>query len=101
VSGVTMDLHGCEGHAFPGFDEEVGYLERVTVTDRAEAVREFRREWGFGPNDPEEVNPQPIHMRFVVAGDPELLERPIPDVPCWLECAEDHPDAIPFWKDSP
>lgn len=83
----------------PGFDEEIGYLERVNVTLREEAVKLFTEQWGVCP---EEVDPEPIHMRLVADGnDSELEDNPVPDVPCWLECPADHPDAVPFWKDAP
>jgi hypothetical protein len=84
----------------PGFNDEIVYLERVSVTDRDEAAKLIREYSGFGSD--EEVDPKPIHMRWVADGnDPELDEYPVDDVPCWLECEADHPDAVPFWKDAP
>lgn len=102
MASARYDLHGCAGEVFSGFNEEVTYLERVTCGDRAEARRCMENQLGDPASD-YRMNPQPIHMRYVVHGDPELAERRtlVPDVPCWLECESDHPDAVPFWKDAP
>lgn len=86
----------------PGFDDDVAYLERVHVTDRAEAAKLIKEYSGFGPD--EEVDPQPIHMRWITEWDEETEGQSVllvPEIPCWLECPADHPDAVPFWKDAP
>jgi len=94
------DLHKMPvGEVTEGFDDEVCYLERVTVKARVEAVKLFME---AGHLAADEVDPQAIHMRWVEDGnDPEIEANPVPDIPCWLECAADHPDAVPFWKDAP
>lgn len=98
----TPELHGCEGEVRLGFDEETALLERVTVTDRAEAIRLITDHFGYDAYG--EIDPQPVHMRWVT--DVRDLADHLPvltaaEVPCWLECPADHPDAVPFWKDVP
>jgi hypothetical protein len=96
MTTVTYDLHGAPpGEVTEGFDDQVGYLERVTVTEIAEAHRLFCEAWRV---EPEDVEPTPIHMRWVTE-DPDPIA--VPDLPCWLECEADHPDAVPFWTVAP
>lgn len=94
---TTIDLHGIEGQPFPGFDEETTYLERVTIPELGKAIQRIAGEWGLGYD---EINPEPIFMRYVVGA--EALDWSDGEFPeCWLECEPDHPDASPFWRDSP
>jgi hypothetical protein len=84
-----------QGMVTEGFDDEVGYLEGVTVTDQAEAVRLFCEDRSVTAD---EIEVKPIHMRWVTE-DPDPVA--VPDLPCWLECEADHPDAKPFWSVRP
>jgi hypothetical protein len=93
---LKYDLHGVPvGEVTEGFDDEVGYLERVTITSQPLAEEKFCEAWRV---DPEEIDVQPIHMRHVTE-DPDPIV--VPDIPCWLECEADHPDAVPFWAVKP
>jgi len=92
-----VDLHGIEKQPFPDFSETHQYLERLTVTTGKEAIRIICDEYGL---DPKTVSVLPIWMRWVTDGnDPEIEAHLVPDIPCWLECHERHPDAVPFWKE--
>ena len=93
---MKFDLHKTPlGEVTEGFDDEVGYLERVTITDRAEAEQIFSDAWMV---ELEEIEVCPIHMRYVTE-DPDPAV--VPDLPCWLECEADNPDAVPFWTVTP
>lgn len=97
-SEQTYDLHGAPpGEVTEGFDDEIGYLERVTVTSHALAEEKFCEAWGV---EPEEIDVQPIHMRHVTEDSASGDDFDY-DLPCWLECDEHHPDAVPFWTVKP
>lgn len=97
MSGATVDLHGIERQPFPNFGEDWSYLERVTVTTAAEARKVLAQESGMNPD---EHDPQPIHMRWEQSEHVRERSRCEFDEG-WLECDADHPDAVPFWKDMP
>lgn len=98
---TTIDLHGHTALPFPNFSEDATYLERVTIPDHDEAVKvlqDYGCDWGREPNL------QRIWMR---RGGPETDEQRDslahslgPADVAWWECDEDHPGAVPFWKDS-
>lgn len=95
------NLHGIERQPFPDFNEQHGYLERVTVSTEREAIAAFADEYRIDKRD---IEVRPIHMRWVE--EPLDLEDETPDATavefsCWLECSADHPDAVPFWKEGP
>lgn len=93
---TEFDLHEMPiATVTEGFDDEVGYLERVTITDPAEAVRLFCEEWSVTAD---EIEVQPIHMRWTTE-DPDPVI--VPGLPCWLECPDTHPAAVPFWRVQP
>jgi|GEM_PF-5980670 len=98
--GKQVDLHGIEKQPFPNFGEDWSYLERVTVKTVEAARTILAAESGMNP---QEHDPVPIYMRYAVHGDAEVMNREtvVPELPCWLECEADHPDAVPFWKDAP
>jgi len=96
----TPDLHGYERLPLESYDQEITLVERVTLPDREEAIRWLADELGL---DAEDLNPEPIFMRWEQAppGEPfknldgfEFDDR-------WVPCEEDHPDAVPFWKEAP
>lgn len=94
----AVDLHGYPtGEVTEGFDDGVGYLERVTVTSQALAEEKFCEQWSV---EPEEIDVQPIHMRHVTEDSASGIDFDY-DLPCWLECEDDHPDAVPFWTVKP
>lgn len=94
---TDIDLHGHQRQPFPDWGEEFTYLERVTVPDQGKAQELYCEELGDYSLDP----PEPIWMRWATSvTDPLLFE----DLHAewddgWMECKEDHPDAVPFWKD--
>lgn len=98
---MSYELHGLEGQAFMGFNEEDCYLERVTVLTEEDAEAIFRRDIG----STEDLNIRPIFMRFVTgeeAKDGDYAWDVDPDNPeWWEECPEDHDQAVPFWKEGP
>lgn len=93
----AVDLHGCAYKPFPGFDEEMTYLERVTCVDRPEARKRMANEYGM----PKSSFPcEEIHMRW--SEGVEAFKRSSGEFDAaWLECKADHPDAVPFWKADP
>lgn len=93
----TPELHGIERQPFPNFGEDWTYLERLTITDRAEAQEILASESGMNPD---EHDPQPIFMRYV-KGEPVRERSHETYDEGWLECSEHDVDAVPFWKDAP
>lgn len=96
---VELELHGHEGLPFPNFVEDASYLERVTLPTREEAGDRLRAE-GL---DTEDENLVELFMRY---GPAETEEQALElsgwadeGSPAWWECEENHPDAVPFWKD--
>lgn len=91
-----FDLHGMPiATVTEGFDDEIGYLERVTVVGRVKAVRMFCEAWSVTPD---ELDIVPIFMRWVNT-DPDPVVAP--ELPCWLECRASDDGAVPFWKAQP
>lgn len=99
MSGAA-DLHGCERMIFSDWSEEPSYLERVSITDQAEARAFMADELCLGAED---LDPQPIFMRWESPKEGETWKTPdgFEYDGGWSECSEDHPDAVPFWKESP
>lgn len=98
TSEATMDLHGHAYSPFWGWDEETIYMERETNDQRREAQH---RMWEQAGKDADlrksEVRPEPIHMRWT-QGEEVMTRSNNETDEGWLECPEDHPDAVRFWK---
>ena len=102
MSVPAVDLHGHKGLIFPSFGEDGSYLERVSFVTREAALGEFATE-GY---DTEPLNLEPIFMRYVDGDEAKQLmadeQYPWIEGPSfWWECSNEHPDAVPFWKDAP
>ena len=91
---IHHDLHGCAGEPFPettadgAEPTEATYLERVTLPEREQAVARLVEESGFSAEAHRGL--RPIYMRWTEG-----------EAMAWIECAADHPEAVPFWKDDP
>ena len=89
---IHHDLHGCAGEPFPettadgAEPTEATYLERVTLPEREQAVARLVEESGFSAEAHRGL--RPIYMRWTEG-----------EAMAWIECAADHPEAVPFWKD--
>lgn len=96
----NLDLHNCEKTLLESVNEEITLVERVTIPDRDEAIRWLAEELCV---DAEDLNPQPIFMRWEEAppGKPFKNIDGYEFDAGWSPCAESHPDAVPFWKDEP
>lgn len=95
-----VELHGVEGLPFEDWaNDEIAYLERVTVPTRDRAIDILCREFSLRRD---EADPQPIHMRWVIREtEPDLFVDMEFEDSGWLLCDADHPHAVPFWKDAP
>jgi len=92
-----VELHGHGYTPFWGFDEETIYMERESNDQRREARRRMWDQAGKDADLPEvAIDPQPIFMRWVTGDEADDPRRE--DDAYWQECAEDHPDAVRFWK---
>lgn len=95
-----VDLHGCEKLVFSDWGEEASYLERVTITDEAEARAFLADELCVGEDD---LLISAIYMRWATPESGETWTTPEGDEydGGWSVCEADHPDAVPFWRDAP
>jgi hypothetical protein len=99
--GEQIELHGIEKQPFEDWaNDEITYLERVTIPTHEMAADVLVQEFAVGLD---EVNPVPIHMRWVTReAEPELFAgMDLFEDAGWLICEANHPDAVPFWKDAP
>jgi len=87
------ELHGVRRQPFSSFDESSVYMERVTITDAQEAGELMDQEIGGC----EDFTPFAIFMRYITGEEAEEWSGGEFDE-AWIECEEDHADAVPYWK---
>lgn len=97
-SSVEDKLHGHAYTPFFGWDEAAIYMERESTDQRREA--RHRMFTGCGKEADllkAEIWPESIFMRFATGKEVTRRSNNETDEG-WLECHDDHPAAVRFWK---
>jgi len=94
------DLHDSERLVFSDWNEEVWYMERVTLPDREQAQSVIQEELTID----EDYAVEETYMTWAVkpdSEDPWISPDGDEYREAWLECGPDAPGAVPFWKLDP
>lgn len=95
---TTYDLHGHARTPFLDWDEEITYLERVSIPG-LDDVKQFLSDEMCVNID--ELDPKPIFMRFLDRDGTGSWKDESGEMHYsgWWECTEADEGAVPFWKE--